>query len=62
MYNELETKFNDIWDNYINGNLSDFKTQLQELTKINLLKFIDFIDSNYEYSGETLAIVLKYIE
>jgi hypothetical protein len=40
-------KYQKILDNYINGNLSDFREALKKLTKLQLLEFIGF----WEYQG-----------
>ena len=36
-------KYLDIFDNYINGNLSEFREQIKKLSKINLLKCVSFL-------------------
>jgi hypothetical protein len=59
-----ETKYNEIFDNYINGNKSDFRKQIKGLSKVNLLKCIDIAIQNYGYKYEDqdiLRIFLVYI-
>jgi hypothetical protein len=41
-----EHRYTEIFDNYINGNLSNFRTSIRKLSKINLLKCIDFVSHN----------------
>jgi len=36
-------KFTTIIDNYVNGNLTDYKEQLNKLSKINLIRFTSFL-------------------
>jgi len=40
MKNNIYNKFDNMRDNHINGNLTDFKNQVKSLTKIQLLEFI----------------------
>ena len=40
MKNNIYDKFDNMRDNHINGNLTDFKNQVKSLTKIQLLEFI----------------------
>jgi hypothetical protein len=45
-----ENKANYIFDLYINGNISYFKTEIRKLTKLNLLKCIDILISQYGFT------------
>jgi hypothetical protein len=57
-----ENKFNQIFDNYINGNLSDFRKSIKRLSKLNLLKCIDFVIINYgqNYDNKDILRIFLY--
>jgi len=60
-----EHKFNEIFDNYINGNLSDFRKGIKKLSKVNLLKCIDLQINNYGNTygeKEILRIFLYHLQ
>jgi len=46
----MNTKFNTIAENYINGNLKDFRNALKKLSKIELLQFAVFCQIHYSES------------
>jgi hypothetical protein len=57
-----ENKYNQIFDNYINGNLSDFRSSIKRLSKLNLLKCIDFVIINYgqNYNDKDILRIFLY--
>jgi hypothetical protein len=57
-----EQKYNEIFDNYINGNISDFRNEIRKLSKRNLLRCIDLVIQNYgpDYSGHDIVRILMY--
>lgn len=44
-----EQKANELFDSYINGNISYFKNEIRKLNKRNLLKCIDILIDQYGY-------------
>ena len=46
----MNTKFNTIVKNYINGNLKDFRNALQKLNKSELLQFACYCKIHYSES------------
>ena len=46
--------FQSMLDNYINGNLSDFREQIGKLSKWELIAFIEFLHDESQYIEETL--------
>jgi len=61
-----ENKFRNIFDNYVNGNFSDFRIQVRKLSKIDLLRCVDFVtrfyDSETYESKDILRIFLYYLQ
>lgn len=51
MNNENE-KFESMLNNWINGNLSDYRKQLKGLTKFKLLSYLQYVKGNSGYSIE----------
>ncbi len=43
----MRKKFDDIYYNFMNGNLTDFKTQVLKLSKVQLMQFIQYIFGYY---------------
>ncbi len=52
----MKTKFNTIAENYINGNLKDFRNALKKLSKIELLQFACFCQIYYSESLDIFEI------
>lgn len=38
-------RFDSIVGNYINGNITDYKSQLNKLSKIDLIRFTNFLEA-----------------
>ena len=57
-----EHKLNLIFDNYINGNLTDFRNEVRKLSKVNLLRCIDLAVNNYgnTYDGKDILRIFLY--
>jgi len=56
-------KFESMLNNFINGNLSDYKKQLKGLTKIQLLRHIRYVYNNSGYSVEkTITRIIALLE
>ena len=55
--------FEKMLNNFINGNLSDYKKQLKGLTKIELLRYIRYVYNNSGYSVEkTITRIIALLE
>ncbi len=56
MKTELENRDfkQNIYNNFINGNLSDFKKQINSLDKISIFKFVQYLQG---YTNNTAEIV-----
>lgn len=52
-------KAKDLYELYLNGNISDFKRELNKLTKKELLDFAYFVNS---VDGDGLYLCSKYLE
>ena len=48
-----------MYENYLNGNISDFKKELNKLSKKELIDFADFVNS---INGIGLYLCSKYLE
>ena len=55
---EME-KAKELYENYLNGNISDFRVKLNKLTKKELLDFAYFVNS---VDGDGLYLCSKYLE
>ena len=59
----LSKKETNLLDSYINGNFTEFKEDLNKLTKIELVEFIYNVQEQGIYSAnEILSICRKYLE
>jgi hypothetical protein len=56
-----ENKYNLIFENYINGNLSDFRKEVRKQIKLNLLKCIDLQINNYGHSYQDRDILRIFL-
>ncbi|MFA5407044.1 MAG: hypothetical protein WC307_06830 [Candidatus Nanoarchaeia archaeon] len=58
-----KSKALELWSNYVNGNLSDFKADVKKLNKLGLIDFIYFVLDEYQdikfTAQEVLSIVYK---
>ncbi len=52
--------YQEVIENYINGNLSDFRKQVNNLTKKELLTLCDMMREYYKLDGN--MITFKYID
>ena len=56
-------KAEEILDNYINGNISDFKEQIRGLTKADLIFFVLYVsETGYADYESILHTIKKYLE
>lgn len=53
----MENKFETLVNNYINGNISTFRKDLNKLSKKKLIEFLTYCDSKY-YEPNILIIGL----
>lgn len=51
-------KYQTIFDNYINGNISEFRQGVKRLSKLELLNFLDYVGDLYGYG----YVIRKCIE
>ena len=58
----LYKKFDDALGNYINGNSSDFRNFVKGLSKLNMLKFIEFAQSNGTHRHAIIASIEVILE
>jgi hypothetical protein len=56
----MEPKYQSLLDNYINGNLSDFKAGIRKLTKQQIVGFILYIDPIL-CDDKKLFCIMKYL-
>ena len=52
-------KAKELYENYLNGNISDFKQKLNLLTKKELLDFAYYVNG---FNGDGLYLCSKYLE
>lgn len=52
-------KFNEITKNYINGNISDFKSQVKKLPKIQLFDLFECMRGQYGMSVNNIVSALR---
>ena len=57
--NNLNKKFESMLNNWINGNLSDYRKQLKGLSKIRLLDYLFYVKEYSGYSIEATIIRIK---
>jgi len=57
-----EVKANELFDTYINGNLSYFRSEVRKLQKVNLLKCIDILINQYghTFNGKDILRIFLY--
>ena len=53
-------EYNDLTLNYINGNISVFKEELNRLTKKQLLEFIEFAQQEFDLNA--IPVCKRYLE
>lgn len=48
-----------IYNNYINGNLSDFRKQIKSLNKIKIFRFLRWLQSNTSNTSEIICYLAR---
>jgi hypothetical protein len=66
MMKVLEILYKNILDNYVNGNMSDFKQQINELTPYEVVGLISYVKSglygDYLKAHNVITILLMYLK